>query len=98
MVETWSMPALRASPSTFSILERIVVVETPQESQRVIAPLPFSILERIVVVETTTAICMQSTSGPFSILERIVVVETVDSLNGPSAFTIFQYPRTDRGG
>ena len=41
-----------AIPSTFSILERIVVVETNLESRETLERLPFSILERIVVVET----------------------------------------------
>jgi len=59
----------------------------------------FSILERIVVVETRRPVlvlveCMSS----FSILERIVVVETAMSNPMPQAMSIFQYPRTDRGG
>jgi len=40
-------------PAAFSILERIVVVETPRETDTsTLAELAFSILERIVVVET----------------------------------------------
>ena len=83
----------------FSILERIVVVEThrwPSFQQCVFS---FSILERIVVVETS----QRSRSAarvalPFSILERIVVVETYAALEDHGAVILFQYPRTDRGG
>ena len=64
---------------SFSILERIVVVETEKTvKQESGFGITFSILERIVVVETPgTSTESATTARPFSILERIVVVETL---------------------
>ena len=61
----------------FSILERIVVVETLLLAVAAPVLAAFSILERIVVVETLSAAQTRAElERPFSILERIVVVET----------------------
>ena len=62
---------------SFSILERIVVVETEKTvKQESGFGITFSILERIVVVETTKNLGAHYYERAFSILERIVVVET----------------------
>ena len=79
VVETRRHIALGYHFAAFSILERIVVVETLRLLKWFVRfIIAFSILERIVVVETLppTRWATRCALPTFSILERIVVVET----------------------
>ena len=84
---------------TFSILERIVVVETDFATGNIEFMVAFSILERIVVVETPVApargcscwFLSVSSNGSWWLKPKPYIWAS------ESAAT-FQYPRTDRGG
>ena len=70
-------PRPPAPQIAFSILERIVGVETDNETDtNTDEHVAFSILERIVGVETIVVTLDQGAATAFSILERIVGVET----------------------
>ena len=67
---------LETAQRPFSILGRIVVVETSVRVANTMTCYSFSILGRIVVVETAVAVDVAFWEKSFSILGRIVVVET----------------------